>query len=270
MAAEPDTPLVSVVIPTYDRLPLLREAVASVRAQAYPRWELVVADDGSTDRTVEWVRSLADSRVRCLALAHGGNVARARNAGVRASGGEYVAFLDSDDVWLPGKLEAQVRALASGAARWCYAGFEMMDTGGRTIPFVEGDWKPLSGRIAREVITTEAAVGIATLVVERSLFDEVGGFDEDPGLVLREDLDLAIRLALAADTVAVPAVLARVREHPGRSTAACSDADALERMARVYDRVLASTTDPELLRLATLRRDEHLAARAVAGRPVRT
>src|SRR2546421_610268 len=101
---------VSVILPTYDRLPLLREAVESVRAQTWADWELVVIDDGSTDGTAEYLTELAsvDPRVRVLRRPHRGNPARLRNEAVAASTGEYVAFQDSDDVWEPEKLARQL------------------------------------------------------------------------------------------------------------------------------------------------------------------
>src|SRR5688572_25486147 len=77
----PPTPLVSVVVPTYQRLAQLRESVESVVRQTYPTWELIVVDDGSTDGTTEWVQSLADPRIRLLALPHSGNLGYVRNRG---------------------------------------------------------------------------------------------------------------------------------------------------------------------------------------------
>ena len=89
-------PLVSVGIPTYNRLPYLREAIASVREQTHPNWELFVVDDGSEDGTAEFVPGIRDDRVHLVRLFHSGNIARLRNRGVQEARGEYVAFLDSD------------------------------------------------------------------------------------------------------------------------------------------------------------------------------
>src|SRR5688500_16163655 len=127
-------PAVSAVIPTYNRLPLLMQAVESVRAQTFGDWELVVADDGSTDGSAEAVEGLGDPRIRVLRLPHTGNAGAVRNAGVAASGGEWLAFLDSDDVWLPQRLELQLAAVRDANVQWSYAGAELMDSAGRPLP----------------------------------------------------------------------------------------------------------------------------------------
>jgi glycosyltransferase involved in cell wall biosynthesis len=110
-------PTISVVIPTYDRRALLMEAVESVRAQTFAGWELLVADDGSTDGSADAVEALHDPRIRVLRLPHAGQAAAARNAGVRAARGEWVAFLDSDDVWAPHKLAVQLDLTRAAGAR---------------------------------------------------------------------------------------------------------------------------------------------------------
>jgi glycosyltransferase involved in cell wall biosynthesis len=97
-----------VIVPTYDRLALLRETMASVLEQTFGDLELIVVDDGSSDGTAEHVRAMTDPRVRLVALSHGGNVSRARNAGVAASRARWLCVLGSDDVWLPTKLERQI------------------------------------------------------------------------------------------------------------------------------------------------------------------
>src|SRR5690242_15593078 len=94
-------PEVSIILPTYNRLPLLRKAVDSVLAQTYRDFELVVVDDGSTDGTRDYLAAIEDPRVRPIWLEHRGDLTVARSAGLRHVHGEWVAFLDSDDLWLP-------------------------------------------------------------------------------------------------------------------------------------------------------------------------
>ena len=103
-------PRVSVIIPTYNRADLLGEAIDSVLAQSYQDFEMIVADDGSTDETA-MVASKYGDKVRFLALPHRGQPAAPRNAGIAAATGEYISFLDSDDLYLPDKLALQVPAL---------------------------------------------------------------------------------------------------------------------------------------------------------------
>jgi glycosyltransferase involved in cell wall biosynthesis len=254
--ATADHPLVTVVIPTWNRLPLLRHAVASVAAQAYPAWELVVVDDGSTDGTAAWVRSLGDPRIRVVELPRCAHVGRLRNQGVRAGSGALLAFLDSDDAWLPGKLETQVAAMRAAGARWCYGRYEVMDEEGRPAPRRAGEFIALSGAIARELAADRADVFIGTLVVERGLFDEVGGFSEDPRALRRQDWELHLRLALRADALAIDQTLARVRDHGGRTTAQA--ADLFTTVVGTFDAFLETNPPADVARLVRRGRAVHL------------
>jgi glycosyltransferase involved in cell wall biosynthesis len=239
-------PLVTAVIPTYDRLPLLMQAVASVRAQTFGDWELVVVDDGSTDGSAEAVEALADLRIRVVRQPHAGNVAAARNAGVRAGSGAWVAFLDSDDVWEPRKLEVQLDAARDAGARWSYTALRLIDDAGRPIAMRAGEFRPLSGSIVRELLTHQTAATLSTLLVARAMLDEVGGFDEGPRL--REDYDLVLRLAAAAPAAAVDEPLTGLREHAGRTTS--SDDSPHELSCAAYERFLGRERDPALRRVA--------------------
>lgn len=226
-------PLITVVIPTYNRFPLVQQAIASVLAQTYTNWELFVVDDGSDDGTQKAISSINDSRIKLVEMRHSGNIAEVRNAGVKAGSGEWLAFLDSDDMWIPERLEIQLQIMMQEGKRWGYGRFELMNKEGRTIPNKAGIYRPLSGWIAKEVLTTEASIAIGTLLVEQTLFDEAGGFNNDAELLYREDYELVLRLALKAETLAIPDLLVRIREHSGRSTNAFEYAH--DRTASVYE-----------------------------------
>ena len=236
------------MIPTWNRLLLVEDAVKSVIAQTYAHWELIVVDDGSTDGTAEHLEALGESRLRVLSLPQTGHLGQVRNRGAAAGSGELIAVLDSDDLWLPQKLELQIRALADTDAGWSYCGFEMMDVDGQTIPMRAGTFRPLSGRILREVLSYQATCATPTLVLRRTLFEVVGGYCEDARLKTREDHDLTIRLAQKADTIAVPDILVRVRHHPGRTTSNAQS--AYEQAALVYEMFLNSNPPDELARVA--------------------
>src|SRR5437879_843479 len=105
-------PVVTVVIPTRNRLPLLQESVANVRAQTFTDWELIVVDDASEDGTWSWLSSLADSRIRVIRLARHSERSAARNRGLVEARGEFVLFLDDDDRLYPRALERLADALA--------------------------------------------------------------------------------------------------------------------------------------------------------------
>jgi glycosyltransferase involved in cell wall biosynthesis len=249
MRESPDTagePLVTVVVPTWNRLALLKEAIASVIAQTYSRWELIVVDDGSSDGTRDYIERIGDGRIRVVPCPHGGNIGRLRNIGAAAGSGELIAFLDSDDLWLPRKLESQIRALAASPAGWCYTRYDLVDFEGKPAAMRAGEFRPISGSILRELLTSEASVAMPSLVVRRTLFQELGGFYEDPKS--REDLDFYLRLAARSEAIALPELLVRVREHAGRTTT--SFPDPHERSAVVYEKFLTRGPEPELALLA--------------------
>jgi glycosyltransferase involved in cell wall biosynthesis len=257
----PSYPLVSIVIPTYNRVVLLQKAITSVQAQTYTHWELIIVDDGSADDTAAVVYSLKDSRIHLLSLPHSGNIASLRNAGAKAGSGEWISFLDSDDEWVPHKLEIQLRSLLREKRRWSYGGYELIDEASQTISYKSGISKPVSGWIAGPLITTEAAVNIGSVMIDREFFNEVGGFNTTIKLIYREDYELALRLAMKEEALGVPDLLVRVREHTNRTTNAF--ADGHERTAFVYEHFLNSGPGNKLERLARKRMGYHLAEIAV-------
>ena len=253
--------LVTVVVPTYDRASLVLDAVHSIIHQTYPHWELFVVDDGSTDETVERLEALAEPRLKVIRLQHSGNMAMLRNAGAAAGSGDYVAFLDSDDLWVPTRLEIQLRALGATSDSWSYADVGHIDAFDQSVPMRSGRFRPASGRIARDLLLEQTGVHVITLLVPRRLFVSIGGFDE--ALLGQADVDLALRLAEAASAVAIPDILALVREHEGRATR--GRADPHEFAAAVFEKAAARATDVGIAKLARRRWTEHLAM-AGAGR----
>jgi teichuronic acid biosynthesis glycosyltransferase TuaG len=251
---------VSVIVPTYNRLELLRQTLDSVFRQASADWELVVVDDGSTDNTVEYLNSLRSARVRSVELSHSGNLAVVRNAGVMIAIGDYLAFLDSDDLWEPEKLAIQIARMRAEHAQWSYTAYDHIDSLGRVVPARSGRFDIVSGRITERILTAEVAVGISTLVVSTELFRTVGMFDEDPALNLRQDYNLALRLSIAEPVLGIPDTLSHVREHAGRITNGCDD--AFERIAYVYRKFADTTMDEDLRKLARAREVKHLAKAA--------
>lgn len=254
-------PLVTIVIPTYNRFEFVHQAIASVIAQTYNHWELIVVDDGSDDGTTNAINSMNDRRIKALQLKHCGNIAYLRNTGIKAGSGEWLAFLDSDDLWIPQKLEIQLNNLMGEGKQWGYGGFELMNREMQTIPNKAGIYRPVSGWIAKEVLTTEASVNIGTLMLKRSLFEETGGFNEDAELLYREDYELVIRLALRAESLAVSDLLVRVREHNGRSTNLFEYGN--DRTAVVYEHFLQTNPDKELAKIARRRMASELGEGAV-------
>lgn len=206
-------PAVSVILPAFNRLTYLREAIDSVLAQTNADWELIIADDGSSDETRGFLRSIQDGRVKTLWLQHCGNPAAVRNKAVAEARGIYLAFLDSDDIWTPRKLEIQLNLMRSRSdRRWSYTRDRPIDERGN--PLSEADiqpWLPYEGFIVEPLLKIDAIISTPTVMAERSLVDEVGRFDE--GQLYGEDYDLWLRLAMRSEVSASCEPLASTRSH---------------------------------------------------------
>jgi glycosyltransferase involved in cell wall biosynthesis len=196
------TPLVSVVIPTYNRAAFLAEAIRSVLAQTCADLELIVVDDGSTDHTAAMVRDIGDPRVHLISIAHSGLPARGRNAGVERARGRYVAFLDSDDLWDSSKLDDQLAALSERRdCRWCHTGGRCIDEAGALHPRWPKERLASEGWILEALFRRHEGINTSSVLVDRALLMDVGGFDET--FVRGEDYDLWVRLALRSPIACV-------------------------------------------------------------------
>jgi glycosyltransferase involved in cell wall biosynthesis len=247
-------PLVSVILPTYDRMEFLPAAVESVLRQTHTDWEMIIADDGSGPETSAYLRGLADERVRLLWLPHSGCASVVRNAALRVAQGAYLAFMDSDDIWAPTKLEVQLRAMQTAPnRRWSYTALTVIDTAGRPIPDSEFKARiPYDGDILEQVLTVEAILATPAVMAERSLVDEAGGFDDD--LVVNEDYDLWMRLAMLSPVTAVAEPLVAVRHKNRDPRYRGNQVGAVEGWVRLYGKMDAALTDPRLRRIARRRR----------------
>lgn len=195
------SPLVSVIIPTYNRWPWVGEAIDSVLAQTFSDLELIVVDDGSTDETAQCLARY-ESSLQIVRQAHRG-VSAARNRGVAAASGKYLAFLDSDDFWLPRKLEAQTEFMESHRQySICQTEEIWLRHSVRVNPKIVHR-KPL-GNIFRASLE-RCLVSPSAVMLTRELFDRVGGFDES--LVVCEDYDLWLRMAVEHEVGLLPEYL---------------------------------------------------------------
>lgn len=255
-------PAVSVVLPTYNRMEWLPAAVSSVLDQTFVDFELLVVDDGSTDGTNDWLLEFDDPRVRTIRLPHSGSVARVRNAGAAQAAGRLLCFLDSDDLWLPRKLEVQVAEAARNPEGWSYTRYEHVDELGYRIASRDGVWLGASGRIVPSLVRMEASVSIVTVLVPRKLFEALGGFDERP--MIREDYEFLVRLAGKADASALSECLALVRDHASRSTRGLRGAEPFLVAARTFAALLESLEHEETRRLACGQRAASLAEAGAA------
>jgi glycosyltransferase involved in cell wall biosynthesis len=234
-------PAVSIILPTFNRVGFLRQAVESAFNQTYADWEMVIADDGSAQETKAYLRSIADARVRTIWLQHCGNPSRVRNAAIATARGRYLAFLDSDDVWAPSKLQKQIDAMRDQTeCRWSYTACDRIDENGD--PFESGRLRPpvpRGGWIFEPLLRLEIAIAMPSVVADRALVAEVGGFDEEQRF--GEFHDLCLRLALKSEAAALREPLCSIRAHQEHYSANRIAAHAS--WMRLYEKVEGFTQD---------------------------
>ncbi len=204
------TPLVSVIIPNYNYARYVGEAVESALGQTYSNLEVIVVDDGSTDNSLEVLERYRD-RVKIVEQQNSG-VCVARNRGVAETKGEYIAFLDADDVWLPEKIEKQVKKFESdGDTGLVHVGVIDIDASGEKLAtHLNG----MEGAVASELMMFERAVilgGGSGVMIPRRVFDEVGGFDES--LSTSADWDLYFRISSSFSVGFIGEPLLKYRLH---------------------------------------------------------
>ena len=187
---------VSVVIPTYNRAASIGASIQSVLNQTYQNLEIIIVDDGSTDNTPQIVETFADDRIRYICLEQNGGASHARNTGIRLAESEYVAFLDSDDEWMPQKLEKQMQVMRQAAETvgliYCRMKGTKKDGTDLICPGLEIPIEELHGNMLFSLLE-ENVIDTTTMLVRKQCLEQTGGFDE--GLKCLEDWELVLRIA---------------------------------------------------------------------------
>lgn len=226
-------PEISVVIPTYNCARWLPEAIDSVVTQNYPGCEIVVVDDGSTDNTREVLRKY-EGKINYVWQKNRGE-AGARNAGIRAAHGEYIAFLDADDIWLPDKLAIQMPLFERNPrAGLVYGNFLYIDESGKLLRERKGKW--YRGRVSVETLFNDLSIWVGTVIVRKECFKKTGLFDES--LKRSPDVDMWLRIAAFYEIDYTTEPVAKYRQRAGslmRNSALVRE-EALNRIERNYQR----------------------------------
>ena len=212
-------PKVDVIIPAYNAAIYLPVAIASVVAQTYEDWRILLIDDGSTDNTAEVVAPFAESlgsKLKYIKQENRGLPA-ARNAAIYNSSAEFLALLDADDVWLPCRLFESLKRFEDRPQVGLSYGFvERIDSKGTLLETLAPKQKHAEGRISSYIYMRKVDMVCPTITFRRKCIDEVGAFDET--LRATEDRDLWLRIALKYEVALVPRVIAQYRTSAGSMT----------------------------------------------------
>ncbi len=209
---------VSVIIPTFNRAHIICDSIDSILRQTYKDFEIVVVDDGSTDDT-EHVLAAYGDKIQYIKVSHVGS-SEARNIALRQVDGEYVAFLDSDDLWYPEKLEKQMALIESDSRIGIVHSFsEIIDNQGSTLDKETGErlnfhYSALKRGYHYSAMARQCILWPSTIVVRKACFDEFGLFD--PRVEAMEDWDFYLRVALKYEFKIVPEILTQFRFHDSR------------------------------------------------------
>lgn len=195
-----NAPLISVIIPVYNGQKTIRETILSVLNQTYKNLELIVINDGSLDLTLNVVYSIQDSRLKVFSYAKSG-VSISRNRGIEKASGQFISFLDADDIWTPEKLEKQLKALqANPQASVAYSWVDYIDENGEF--FRHGNHISINGNAYEKMLIQNVLENGSNPLIRRQALINVGNFD--PSLKFAEDWDMWLRLASCYDFVTVP------------------------------------------------------------------
>lgn len=193
-------PAISIVIPAYNAERTIVETLESVQKQTFLDFEIIVINDGSTDQTLEAIKTVEDPRICVFSYSNGG-LPVARNRGISQANGEFIAFLDADDLWTADKLELQLAALQQNPnAGVAYSWTCNMDENGEN--FHAGHHTTFEGDVYRDLLVDDFLANGSNVLVRRTAIDSVGEFD--PTLAASEDWDYWLRLAAKWHFVVVP------------------------------------------------------------------
>lgn len=259
-------PLVSVVIPVFNGEKTIQETIESVLNQTLTDLELLVINDGSQDRTLEIVERISDSRIQIFSYPNAGQ-STSRNRGIELAKGEYISFIDADDLWTPDKLEAQFKALqANPKAGVAYSWTDWIDESSQLLG--KGSHNTEQGEVFTKLLLNDFVANGSNVLIRRDALTDVGGFD--PSVTPAEDWDLWLRLAIRYEFVAVrsPQVLYRISPNSASFNVWKMEASSLQ----VIDKAFADA--PQFLQYLKQQclgnRYKYLTFKAIEGYPERS
>jgi len=230
-------PFISIILPLYNGEEFIEKTLLSIGQQSFYDAELIVVNDGSSDSSCEIIhrviRTSSCPILKNLKIINkeNGGVASARNLGIKESKGEWLAFIDQDDVWLPHKLEHQVDLLHESNAKWCYSSFVRFYSNGKEVLKQNGSKDRME--TLRLLVSGKLFIPPSTVLVEKSVCVKEGGFDSN--FIPSDEWDFFLTLAEKYKSAYCPEVLVKFRSHPS-STAKKQKRKIFEAQLRVIEK----------------------------------
>jgi glycosyltransferase involved in cell wall biosynthesis len=206
--------LVSIVMPTYNHANYISLAVDSVRSQTYTNWELIIVDNFSDDGTLDLIKNYSqDARVKLLQINNDGIVAKSRNMGINNAAGSWVAFLDSDDVWFPNKLQT-ISTYLNDRSDLIYHHLNVFDENSKVLRRKKIRSRKLDSPILKDLLLNGNTIATSSVVVRKRCLLEIGGMNESKELIGTEDYSTWLRISKTSDRFTlVPKYLGAYRSH---------------------------------------------------------
>lgn len=236
-------PKISVIIPAYNAERTIKETITTVQKQTFQDFELIVINDGSKDRTLEIVQSIKDERIKVFSYENGG-VSTARNRGISRANGEYIAFLDADDLWTSDKLELQLAAFKKNPKAgvvYSWTRFMDVDEQGEALSFHQSPPYAFEGNVYDKLLVSDFIHSGSNTLIRKEAIDSVGEFD--PACAGCEDWDYWLRLSVCWHFVVVPKHQIFYRRSP---SSASSKVEVMKKKALIAMDKAYQAAPPEL------------------------
>lgn len=256
-------PLISAIVPLYNGERTIRETIESVLNQTFSDFELIIINDGSQDSSLDIVSDISDRRLKVLSYTNAG-VNASRNRGICQSSGDFVAFLDADDLWTPDKLASQLKALQENPqASVAYSWTDYIDESSHFLR--RGTYLTFNGNVYENLLMINFLENGSNPLIRRQALIEVGGFEES--LTYAEDWDMWLRLAAKYDFIGVPSpqILYRVSAHSTSAHLPKLEAGCLQVIERACAQAPPSLQHLKQYSIANLYK--YLTHRALEGNP---
>lgn len=234
-------PTISVIIPVYNGEKTIKETILSVLNQTFANFELIIINDGSCDATLEIVQAIKDQRIKVFSYQNAG-LSASRNRGIAKAEGEFISFIDADDLWTTNKLELQLQALQNNPqAAVAYSWTDWIDQSGQFLR--AGGHITVNGNAYEKLLTRDFIESGSNTLIRKQALEEVGDFDQS--VTPPEDWDMWLRLAAKHDfvTVEVPQILYRISPNSASFNIEKMEQGSLKVIQRVFER------SPELAHL---------------------